>query len=362
MQLVTCCEEGEGEADGGADGDGEEDGEEGRDRRAAGGAEAAAAAAAGGAHTNEAQQGGDGEGEVGVQEAGDPEHSDHPAHVAYRDLRDEVFDAVAPRDWAAAHPDPPGLQCKLYPYQQRALSWMAWRETQPEAGGGGGGGAGGSGVGTRVGAGGGGRRGSGLGKAVANGYGREGEQEEEGDDRSKGKEPAPGSRPGKGRDSAGGPAAGATGAAAAAAAAAAHLGDYAAQDLFWRHVRLRCGEELWVSPYPGGGLRRTPPPPPPRQRVGILADEMGLGKTVEVIALLLARPAPGRRQRRSGAVGEQGGADGGGGGAGPGGSRGAGDWEATKEDVAEAEAAVEAAGGRPLGPTLIVTPPSILQQ
>ena len=41
-----------------------------------------------------------------------------------------------------------------------------------------------------------------------------------------------------------------------------------------------------------GALAIEPPPPPPLPSGGLLADEMGLGKTVEVLALLLARPAP----------------------------------------------------------------------
>ncbi|GLC48768.1 hypothetical protein PLESTB_000145900 [Pleodorina starrii] len=205
--------------------------------------------------------------------AGDDEERHH-----YSDVRDEIFDIVAPRDWHTTHPNPPGLKCKLFPYQQRALSWMVWRETQPELG-------------------------RGLGREPQQGWSGSAEAAAEAEDVV----------------------------TAATAAATAHLGDFASQDLFWRRVEVRGGQELWVNPFPGGGLRREPPPPPRRQRVGILADEMGLGKTVEVIALMLARPP--QQQQRGGAagVGSYCAADGGG-------------------------------GGRFLGPNLIVTPPSILQQ
>lgn len=121
-------------------------------------------------------------------------------------------------------------------------------------------------------------------------------------------------------------------AAAATAAATAHLGDFASQDLFWQRVEVCGGQELWVNPYPGGGIRRDPPLPPRRQRVGILADEMGLGKTVEVIALMLARPLMRTMQEH----------------------------EEAKDGCRDRAAA--GASCQRMGATLIVTPPSILQQ
>ncbi|EFJ39593.1 hypothetical protein VOLCADRAFT_100784, partial [Volvox carteri f. nagariensis] len=234
---------------------------------------------------------------------------------------------------------PVGLKCKLFPYQQRALSWMVWRETQPELGGDGDGGDGDGDVQDRD---------------------PERKQEENG--------------------------LAADAAATAAAAAAVHLGDFASQNLFWRRLEVRGGgdggQELWVNPYPGGGLRRQPPPPPRRQRVGILAEEMGLGKTVEVIALMLARPPPplplpprsevenqhrrqhhhpGKEQRRkqSQEQREHGGCSGG----------GVGDVAGSGEYGGDGGSSACGGGGggggghrRPQGPNLIVTPPSILQQ
>ncbi|KXZ46935.1 hypothetical protein GPECTOR_39g429 [Gonium pectorale] len=197
------------------------------------GAGSAAAAAAGegagaGASTSTAGAANGGGADQQQQHHGDGDEAS-PAHV-YGDLRDEVFDIVAPTDWHATHPDPAGLKSKLYRYQQRAVSWMLWRETQPELG--------------------------------------------------PDPEALQGSAAGAGASSS--EAASAV-AAAAAAAAASHLGDFALQDLSWRRVQLGGGggQELWVNRFPGGGVRRQPPPLPPRQRVGILADEMGLGKTVE---------------------------------------------------------------------------------
>ena len=44
-------------------------------------------------------------------------------------LRDRVFHAVKPLDWAKECNDPSGLKCTLYKYQRRALAWMQLRES-----------------------------------------------------------------------------------------------------------------------------------------------------------------------------------------------------------------------------------------
>lgn len=44
-------------------------------------------------------------------------------------LRDRVFHAVKPLDWAKECSDPSGLKCTLYKYQRRALAWMQHRES-----------------------------------------------------------------------------------------------------------------------------------------------------------------------------------------------------------------------------------------
>ncbi|MEW5309417.1 MAG: hypothetical protein WDW38_001306 [Sanguina aurantia] len=44
-------------------------------------------------------------------------------------LRDTVFASALPTEWLQEHDDPAGLNCKLYRYQRRALSWMVWRES-----------------------------------------------------------------------------------------------------------------------------------------------------------------------------------------------------------------------------------------
>ncbi|GFR52444.1 hypothetical protein Agub_g15018, partial [Astrephomene gubernaculifera] len=267
------------------------------------------------------------------------------AAAARNDVRDEVFDIVAPRDWSVTHPDPPGLKCRLYRYQQRALAWMVWRETQPELGP----------------------------EGCEDGEGRGGDPAAAAASSSAdGRVPAPSS----------------SAAAAAAAAATAHLGDFATQDLFWRRATLRDGQELWISPFPGGGVRKDPPPPPPRQRVGILAEEMGLGKTVEVIALMLARPPPPPALRSSSkgslssydgtaaaggsgsGSGDGGGegngnggtnAAGGGEGSGRGGSRG-GAGRGVDGGGGESGGGGGGASGRLPGPSLIVVPAPLLQQ
>lgn len=43
-------------------------------------------------------------------------------------MRDSIFKAMLPGDWHFEEPEPPGLQCRLFKYQRRALAWMLWRE------------------------------------------------------------------------------------------------------------------------------------------------------------------------------------------------------------------------------------------
>ena len=45
-----------------------------------------------------------------------------------RHRRAEVFELARPADWGASAPDPPGLKCRLFNYQRRALAWLTWRE------------------------------------------------------------------------------------------------------------------------------------------------------------------------------------------------------------------------------------------
>lgn len=50
------------------------------------------------------------------------------AAAAQHDVRGALFDWLDPAAWKLPAPEPPGLSCRLFRYQRRALAWMMWRE------------------------------------------------------------------------------------------------------------------------------------------------------------------------------------------------------------------------------------------
>jgi hypothetical protein len=50
------------------------------------------------------------------------------AAAAGSDVRQSLFDWVNPAAWQLQGQQPPGLKCKMFRYQLRALAWMKWRE------------------------------------------------------------------------------------------------------------------------------------------------------------------------------------------------------------------------------------------
>ena len=215
-----------------------------------------------------------------------------------------------------------GLRCTLYPFQRRALSWMCWRETGQ------------------------------LGQhmqlhraqlqtrmqgAPASGDEAGAGVESAGDDQGGDVHGGAAADPGAAGPEAAGPEAGlGIGTSAAAVVPPAYTEDRISRLLYYQtsitehmqpvavghlshHEHHHRPQQVYAD-FTTSQALKAPPAPLPQLRGGLLADEMGLGKTVECIALILQRMD-----------------------------------DSTQRGVSSPE-------GRLQGPTLIVTPPSLLQQ